>query len=183
MNQIKSLLLVAAMLVTALPVLAQQKRVSPHETISSVIDGDRVTIVYGRPYTKDPKSGEPRKIWGGLVPNGEVWRLGADESTLLLTQKTILFGETAVPAGAYSLFLLPQADGSAKLIISKQIGDWGAYQYSEKQDVARIDLKKEALEKAADQLTIAISKNTPAGGILKISWENTQFSVPFTVQK
>jgi len=183
MNQIKSLLLVAAMLVTALPVLAQQKRVSPHETISSVIDGDRVTIVYGRPYLKDPKSGEPRKIWGGLVPNGEVWRLGADESTLLLTQKTILFGETAVPAGAYSLFLLPQADGSAKLIISKQIGDWGAYQYSEKQDVARIDLKKEALEKAADQLTIAISKNTPAGGILKISWENTQFSVPFTVQK
>jgi len=183
MNQIKSLLLVAAMLVTALPVLAQQKRVSPHETISSVIDGDRVTIVYGRPYLKDPKSGEPRKIWGGLVPNGEVWRLGADESTLLLTQKTILFGETAVPAGAYSLFLLPQADGSAKLIVSKQIGDWGAYQYSEKQDVARIDLKKEALEKAADQLTIAISKNTPAGGILKISWENTQFSVPFTVQK
>jgi len=183
MNQIKSLLLVAAMLVTALPVLAQQKRVSPHETISSVIDGNRVTIVYGRPYTKDPKSGESRKIWGGLVPNGEVWRLGADESTLLLTQKTILFGETAVPAGAYSLFLLPQADGSAKLIVSKQIGDWGAYQYSEKQDVARIDLKKEALEKAADQLTIAISKNTPAGGILKISWENTQFSVPFTVQK
>ena len=171
------------MLVTALPVLAQQKRVSPHETISSVIDGDRVTIVYGRPYLKDPKSGEPRKIWGGLVPNGEVWRLGADESTLLLTQKTIMFGETAVPAGAYSLFLLPQADGSAKLIVSKQIGDWGAYQYSEKQDVARIDLKKEALEKAADQLTIAISKNTPAGGILKISWENTQFSVPFTVQK
>ena len=183
MNQIKSLLLVAAMLVTALPVLAQQKRVSPHETISSVIDGNRVTIVYGRPYLKDPKSGEPRKIWGGLVPNGEVWRLGADESTLLLTQKTIMFGETAVPAGAYSLFLLPQADGSAKLIVSKQIGDWGAYQYSEKQDVARIDLKKEALEKAADQLTIAISKNTPAGGILKISWENTQFSVPFTVQK
>ena len=183
MNQIKSLLLVAAMLVTALPVLAQQKRVSPHETIGAVIDGNRVTIVYGRPYTKDPKSGEPRKVWGGLVPDGQVWRLGADEATLLLTQKTILFGETAVPAGAYSLFLLPQADGSAKLIISKQLGEWGAYQYNEKQDLTRIDLKKEALEKAADQLTIAISKNSPAGGILKISWENTQFSVPFTVQK
>ena len=183
MNQIKSLLLVAAMLVTALPVLAQQKRVSPHETIGAVIDGNRVTIVYGRPYTKDPKSGEPRKVWGGLVPDGQVWRLGADEATLLLTQKTILFGETAVPAGAYSLFLLPQADGSAKLIISKQLGEWGAYQYNEKQDLARIDLKKEALEKTAEQLTIAISKNSPAGGVLKISWENTQFSAPFTVQK
>ncbi|MEJ0090829.1 MAG: DUF2911 domain-containing protein [Limisphaerales bacterium] len=183
MKKIKSCLVIAAIIFTALPLMAQQKRVSPHETISTVIDGDRVTIVYGRPYTKDPKSGAPRKIWGELVPNGEVWRLGADESTLLITQKTMTFGETEIPAGAYSLYLLPQADGSAKLIISKQLGEWGAYQYNEKQDFARIDLKKEALEKTADQLTIAISKNSPAGGILKISWENTQYSAPFTVKK
>lgn len=182
MNKIKSLLVLALLILCALPVLAQQKRVSPHETISTVIDGDRVTVVYGRPYSKDPKSGEPRKIWGELVPNGAVWRLGADEATLLITQKTITFGETPVPAGAYTLFLLPQADGSAKLIFSKQLGEWGAYKYDEKQDFARIDLKKEALEKTADQLTIAIAKNS-SGGDLKVMWENTQYSASFTVQK
>src|SRR5690349_6541655 len=62
---------------------------SPHETTSAVIGdrktGDRVTITYGRPYTKDPKTGEPRKIWGGLVKWDEPYRLGADEATLLLT--------------------------------------------------------------------------------------------------
>lgn len=183
MNKIKTTLVIAALIICALPVLAQQKRVSPHETISTVVDGDRVTVVYGRPYSKDPKSGEPRKIWGELVPNGKVWRLGADESTLLITQKAITFGETTVPAGAYSLFLLPQAEGPAKLIISKQLGDWGAYQYDEKQDLARIDLKKEPLEKAADQLTIAISKSAGGGGTLKIMWENTQYSAAFAVQK
>src|SRR5476649_1075231 len=100
----------------ALPSTAQQKRISPHETISAVVDGNRVTIVYGRPYTKDPKTGGPRKIWGGLVPYGKIWRTGADEATLLITQKPIVFGDTTIPAGAYTLFTLPQEDGTAKLI-------------------------------------------------------------------
>jgi hypothetical protein len=165
--------------------MAQQKRVSPHETISAVIDGNRVTIVYGRPYTKDPKTVEPRKIWGGLVPYGKIWRTGADEATLLITQKPIVFGDTTVPAGVYTLFTLPEEDGSAKLIINKQVGQWGVGpgSYDEQRDLARIDLKKDALEKTVDQLTVAVSKNPAGGGFLKIMWENTQFSAAFTVQK
>src|ERR1035441_1185234 len=100
MNEFKFALVIAALALSASPITAQQKRVSPHETISSVIDGNRVTIVYGRPYTKDPRSGEARKIWGGLVPFGKVWRTGADEATTLITQKPVLIGETTVPAGA-----------------------------------------------------------------------------------
>ena len=185
MNKIKSILVFATILASALPLMAQRQRVSPHETVSSVIDGDRVMVVYGRPYTKDPKTGEARKIWGGLVPYGKVWRTGADEATLLITQKPIVFGDTTVPAGAYTLFTLPQEDGSAKLIINKQVGQWGIGPgaYDEKQDLARIDLKKEALEKSVDELTIAIAKNADGGGLIKLSWENTQYSAPFTVVK
>ena len=166
----------------ALPIMAQQKRLSPHETVSAVIDGNRITVVYGRPYTKDPKTGENRKIWGKLVPYGKVWRTGADEATLLITQKAIVLGKTAIPAGAYTLFTLPAEDGSAKLIVNRQIGQWGL-QYDEKQDLARIDLKKDALETPVDQLTIAIEKNPAGGGTLKMTWENTQYSAPITVQQ
>jgi len=166
----------------AFPIMAQQKRLSPHETMSAVIDGNRITIVYGRPYTKDPKTGESRKIWGKLVPYGKVWRTGADEATLLITQKGIVLGKTPVPAGAYTLFTLPAEDGSAKLIINKQLGQWGL-QYDEKQDLARIDLKKDALETPVDQFTIAIEKNPSGGGTLKMVWGNTQFSAPLTVQQ
>jgi hypothetical protein len=185
MNKLKAILTIGAIIFSTLPLLAQQKRVSPHETISTVIDGNRVMIVYGRPYTKDYKTGENRKIWGGLVPYGEIWRTGADEATLLITQKPIVFGGTTVPAGAYTLFTLPQEDGSAKLIINKQVGQWGVGpgSYDEQQDLARIDFEKDAPEKTADQLTIAISKNPTGGGVLKISWEDAQFSAPFTVQK
>ena len=55
--------------------------------------------------------------------------------------------------------------------------------YDEKNDLARIDLKKDALEKPVDQFTIAVSKNPAGGGLLKFMWEDTQYSAAFTVQK
>lgn len=189
MNQFKSALVIAALALSASPLMAQQKRVSPHDTISTVIDGNRVTIVYGRPYTKDPRTGEARKIWGTLVPYGQIWRTGSDEATLLITQKPLVFGNTTIPAGAYTLWTLPNEDGTAKLAINKQIGQWGASRgdlkeiYDESLDVARINLKKDALDKPVDQFTMAIEKNPSGGGLLKMMWESTQFSVPFTVKK
>lgn len=188
MNKIKSALIITALLST-LPLMAQQRhRASPHETTGGVIDGNRVTIVYGRPYTKNPNSGETRKIWGGLVPYGEIWRTGADEATLLITQQPIVIGGTTVPAGAYTLWTLPKED-SAKLMINKQIGQWGINPrdpksvYDEKLNVAEVDLKKDTLDTPVDQFTMAVARNPSGGGIIKMSWENTQYSVPFTVQK
>lgn len=185
MNKLKFLVAIAAIVVSILPVAAQQKRVSPHETVSGVIEGCRVTVTYGRPYTKDPHTGDIRKIWGGLVPYDKVWRTGADEATILITQKTLKFGDTTVPAGAYTLWTLPAADGSAKLIINKQIGQWGVGRgsYDEQNDLARIDLAKEPLTTTVDQFTMAVSKNPDGGGVLKMSWENIQYSAPFTVEK
>jgi len=185
MNKFK-IALITTVLLGALPLMAQEKvnstgGHSPHETTSEVVDGNRVTIVYGRPYTKDPKTGAPREIWGKVVPYGRVWRTGSDEATLLITQKPIMIGETTVPAGAYTLRTLPAADGSAKLIINKQIGQWGVGpgSYDEKQDLARVDLKKETLETPVDQFTMAVTK----AGELKMSWDKIQYSVSFTVPK
>jgi hypothetical protein len=193
MNMHRFNLTLMAILISALPVLAQQKRVassggvSPHETISTVIGdrrtGCRVTVTYGRPFTKDPKTGEPRKIWGGLVPWDKADRLGADEATLLITQQPLMFGETTVPAGAYTLYIVPSTNGPSKLAISTSIGKWGV-PVDEKHDLARVDLKKDTLDKEVDQLTIGIDKDAAGtGGVLKIMWENTQFSAPFTVKK
>jgi hypothetical protein len=178
----RTFLILSVSLLTASFSIAQEKsRVSPHETVTAVVDGSEVTVVYGRPYTKDPKSGTPRKIWGELVPFGKVWRAGADEATLLTTKQTLDIGGTTIPAGTYSLFVLPES-GGGKLIVNKQTGQWGT-KYDEKQDLARIDMKKEAVEKQVDQFTIAIEKNPAGGGILKLTWENTQYSVALKAKK
>ncbi len=178
----RGLLILSLSFVVALPAVAQErKRVSPHETVTATIDGSEVTIVYGRPYTKDPKSGAARKIWGELVPFSKVWRAGADEATLLTTKQAFDIGGTTVPAGTYSLFMLPEENG-AKLIINKQTGQWGT-KYDEAQDLVRIDMKKEAAEKPVDQFTIAIEKNPAGGGTLKMTWENAQYSVALKGKK
>jgi len=182
MKHFRRNLLLSLSLVAASFAFAEDKpRVSPHETVTADIDGSDVTVVYGRPYTKDPKTGAPRKIWGEVVPFSKVWRTGADEATLLTTKQPLDIGGTSVPAGTYSLYTLPEANG-AKLIVNKQTGQWGT-KYDEKQDLARIDMKKEAAAKPADQFTIAIEKNPAGGGTLKMTWENTQYSVALKAKK
>ncbi len=179
---VSTLVIVAVAMVNALPVMAQQKRLSPHETISAVIDGNRLTVTYGRPYTKNPRTGEVRKIWGGLVPYGKPWRMGADEATLLVTQGPIEIGGKTIPAGSYTLYMMPEESGTSQLAISTRIGQWGV-PVDQSHDLARVDLNKEALDKTVDQFTMGIEKNPAGGGVLKLMWENTQFSVPFTIQK
>jgi Protein of unknown function (DUF2911) len=184
-------LVAAATLVSSTSAMAQaakkqRQRISPHETVTATIDGNEVKLVYGRPYTKDPKSGEIRKIWGGLVPFGKVWRTGADEATLLTTAAPIEIGGTSLAAGTYSLFTVPAEDGTAKLVINKKTGQWGVPydEASEKaNELARIDLKKTTLDKTIDQFTMAIEPQADGGGGLKMMWETTQYSVPFTVKK
>ena len=200
MNRLTSVLLVLG--ATALPLAAQQPaaaapaapagiappaapraRTSPHETVNANVDGGLIIVIYGRPYSAKGGQGEKRKIWGGLVPYGKVWRTGSDEATLLIVGKPVVIGGANVPAGAYTLWTLPAEDGSAKLIINKQIGQWGidnkgVAQRDEKLDLAVVDLKKDTLSSTVDQFTIALAgSRAPGGGAIKLVWEDTQYSV------
>ncbi len=176
MRPLRFTLALIAATVTAMPMSAQQVRKSPHETISKVLGDDRVSITYGRPYTKDPSTGAPRVIWGGIVHWDSPYRLGADEATTFVTQHPIMVGSALVPAGAYTLYEIPSEAGTSKLAISTNVGEWGV-PVEVTHDLARVDLKKDVLDKPVDQLTLAIEKGGDAGGVLKIMWENTQYSV------
>ncbi len=179
--KLKQTLSVIAVTSVALTIaLAQQKRVSPTETAKATIDGADVSISYGAPYTKDPKTGEPRKIWGSLVPYGKVWRTGANEATTLTTSKNLQFGSLSVPAGTYTLYTQPEESGG-KLIINKQTGQWGT-KYDQSQDLGRADLTKKDLSSPVDQFAIAIDQNSGGGGVIRLRWEKTEFSAPFTVK-
>jgi hypothetical protein len=184
-------LTVVTVVVAVAPAMAQaqkkqRQRLSPHETISLVVDGDRVTIVYGRPYTKKPGTDEVRKIWGGLVPYDAVWRTGADEATLLITEQPIAIGDLTLAPGSYTLFTYPAADGSAKLIVNKKVGQWGIPYDAKKEaanELGRVDLKKETLDSPVDQFTMAIERGPSGGGVISMMWETTKYSVPFSVKK
>src|SRR5579863_5326349 len=81
-------------------------------------DGKTITVNYSSPRMRG------RKIFGDLVPFGEVWRAGADEATALVTNVDVVVGGKNVPAGKYTLFILP-TQTKWTLIVSKQTGEWG----------------------------------------------------------
>jgi hypothetical protein len=164
---------------------APRARVSPHDTVTTSVgprgDSRRITITYGRPYSKDPKTGEIRKIWGGLVKSDTPERLGADEATLIITPVPLAIGATTIPAGAYTLYIVA-SESSAKLAFSSNIGKWGI-PVDDKHDVARVDLVKSSLENSVDQLTLTLEREGATDNYkLNIWWEKTKFSLPFTAK-
>ena len=182
---ITTLVITTAAMICALPAMAQQTKVnstggnSPHETTSATIGGrggPRITITYGRPYAKG------RVIWGTLVPWNQPWRMGSDEATLLIVQKPIEIGGTNLPAGAYTLYMIPSESGTSQLVISKGLGGWGI-PVDTAHDYAKVDLTKSMLDTPVDEFTMTVAQNPAGGGILKLSWEKTAFSVAFTIAK
>jgi hypothetical protein len=154
-------------------VAAQQKRASPHETIKATIDGANVSVTYGRPYMKS------RKIFGGIVPYGQVWRTGADEATILETDKALMFGALHVNPGKISLYSL-LTDKTWTLVLNKKTGQWGT-EYTQSEDLGRVPMRVETLSAPVEQFTITVEKN-PAGkgGVIVMQWETTKATLAFT---
>jgi hypothetical protein len=164
---------VAASLMVVPNVFAQ--KVSPAGTAEVTLEGKAIVIAYSRPYIKG------RKIMGGLVPYGQVWRTGADDATSLKTPVDLEIGGTKVPAGSYTLYTLPSESGW-KLIINKQTGQWGT-EYDESKDLARVDMKKSGLASPLEQFTISFVKKDAKAAELTLEWENTKLSVPVRVMR
>lgn len=121
-----------------------------------------------------------RKIYGGLVPYGEVWRTGANEATTFITSADVTVGGTSVPAGSYTIFTVPNAD-SWKLIINKKTGEWGIPYKYQSDELARVDMNVSKLPSPVEDFTISYEK-TGNGCTMHIDWETTRASVAITAK-
>lgn len=131
--------------------------------------GKSITVDYSSPRAKG------RKIFGALVPFGEVWRAGANEATTFVTTSDLMVGGTHVPAGSYTIFTVPNKD-KWTLIINKKTGEWGIPYKYESDELARVDMKVSSTPSAVEDFTISFDK--AAGGCsLRMEWENTKASV------
>jgi hypothetical protein len=163
------IMLIAAVAIAQQPPEDKSKRPSPHDKAEVALKGKKITIEYGRPYLKG------RKVGQELAPYGQVWRTGADEATTLITEIDLNIGGVKVPAGKYTLYTLP-SEGTWKLIINKQTGQWGT-RYDQSQDLARVDMKKSSLPQPVEQFTISFDKKSESTADLNLDWENTRVSV------
>jgi tetratricopeptide (TPR) repeat protein len=145
---------------------------SPGASVKTEIGTAAVTIDYHRPGVKG------RKIWGELVPYGQVWRLGANNATTITFSDAVKVEGKDVPAGTYGLFAIPAQD-KWTLILNKQPKQWGAYFYKAEEDVLRFDVQPQA-GPFTEWMVFGI---TPAGSgkaVVEMAWENLR--VPFRVE-
>jgi len=140
-------------------------QLSPRDTARATMSGAEVWVDYSRPQKRG------RVIFGDVVPWNAVWRTGANAATQLSTSADLVIGGATVPAGKYTLWTLPTQSGW-KLIINKQTGQWGT-EYSEAQDLVRVDAKVETLAAPVEQMLIAFEP-----GALTVSWDKTKVSIP-----
>lgn len=162
------------------PALAQprdksQRPSPPAKATCKLAEGKTITVEYSSPRTKG------RKVFGGLVPMGEVWRLGANEATSLVTDAPLSVGGKAIPAGSYTLFAIPNAN-KWTLIISKKTGEWGVPYPGEANDLARVDMTTSKLPAPVENFTIAFDQS---GGTctMQVDWETTRATIAMSARK
>jgi len=152
----------------------QRPILSPRDTVSLELGtGRRVYIDYGRPSMRG------RRIMGGLVPYGRVWRTGANAATTLVTDVDLEIGGTQVRRGTYTLYTIPTSQGWT-LIVNRQTGQWGT-QYEPARDLARIPMQVSRLRAPVEQFTIDLEQGRAGAGTLALEWETTRAVVPFRV--
>jgi hypothetical protein len=134
---------------------------SPRDSVVAMVGEATVRISYSRP------SARGRTIDGEVVPWNQIWRTGANQATQLSTDRALLIGDATVPAGTYSLWTLPSAEGWT-LIVNSQHGQWGT-DYDQARDSARIPMSSQAADSHVEQFTISVSSEGGSGR-LALAW-------------
>jgi hypothetical protein len=147
---------------------------SPTQTIDQEIGLGHAVVTYSRPNVKD------RKIFGGLVPFGTVWRTGANTATEIIFSEDVKLEGHNVPAGTYSLFTIPDKD-QWTIILNKAVKDWGAYSYKPENDLLRFTVKPAHLNDKHETFAIQFANSTTSSADLQIVWDYTVVSVRVTV--
>ena len=160
----------------------QSQRPSPAANANcSFTDGKTVTVAYSSPRAKG------RKIYGGLVPYGKVWRAGANEATTITIDTDVTIGGKTIPAGTYTIFTIPNED-KWTMIINKTTKNakggplWGVPYPGEEGDFARVDMKASKLASPVENFTLSFDKSG-SGCVMNLDWETTRASIEISEKK
>jgi TolA-binding protein len=176
MNNLRLFLLLSSVLLTAALCQAQSTqldlpRQSQHAVVMQRIGVTDITINYHRPLAND------RKVWGGLVPYGQVWRAGANENTTITFSGPVTIEGQPLDKGTYGLHMIPN-ESQWTIIFSKMHTAWGSFSYDQKEDALRITVKPQPTE-LHNALLYDFNQLQPDSAVVTMSWDKV--AVPFKV--
>jgi hypothetical protein len=137
---------------------------SPKATATGKIGETAVTISYCQPAVKG------RKIWGDLVPYGQVWRTGANDATLIEFSNDVMIEGKKLAKGKYAMFTIP-TEKDWTIVFNKDVKQWGAYSYKEANDALRVQVNPKKSAALTERMTFAVNKSA-----VDLTWENLMVS-------
>ncbi len=146
-------------------------RPSQHALVSQRLGITDINIVYSRPLVNG------RKIWGSLVPYGQVWRTGANENTTIEFTDPVTIDGHPLAKGIYGLHMIPN-ENEWTVIFSKNSTSWGSFSYDKAEDALRVNVKPRPAD-LHNALTYDFDDLKPDSAVVELEWE--KLAVPFTV--
>jgi hypothetical protein len=143
-------------------------------TVKQTVGVTDVTIVYSRPGVKG------REIWGKVVPYNEIWRAGANLSTMLEVSEDVKIEGQKVPAGKYSIFMIPAQTGDWTLVINKAVLIGGTNGYKQEEDVFRAKVKPQMMTTSQEWLAYTVDDLTDSTATIALVWEKAR--IPFKIE-
>lgn len=152
---------------------------SPRDSVSARVGDAAITVRYARPKKRG------RTIFGDIVPWDTVWRTGANDATVLATNRDLEIGGARVPAGSYTLFTIPSRNGATLIINRETMRDGeplAGTDYDARHDLARIPMTTKTLATPTEALTIDVTPSGAQAGVIRIAWDTREMTVPFRLR-
>jgi tetratricopeptide (TPR) repeat protein len=146
-------------------------RDSQHAVLTQRVGVTDITINYHRPLVKG------RKIFGSIVPYGQVWRAGANENTTITFTDSVTIEGQPLAAGTYGLHMIPN-ENEWTVIFSKMANAWGSFSYDQKEDALRVNVKPQGTA-FHEALTYEFDQPTADSAVAMLSWDKV--AVPFKI--
>jgi len=146
-------------------------RDSQHAKVIQRVGITDIIINYHRPLVKG------RKIWGSIVPYGQVWRAGANENTTIEFTDPVTIEGKPLAKGIYGLHTIP-GENEWTVIFSKNSTAWGSFTYNQSEDALRVTVKPQTAE-MKEALAYDVDSLTPDSAVVTLRWEKV--AVPFKV--
>jgi hypothetical protein len=158
--------------------LAEQRtgpsQLSVRDTTRATIGAATFTVDYGRPLLRG------RTLLGNVISYDRVWRTGANAATQFTTSAPIRLAGLSLPAGTYTLWTVPHAQG-VDLIVNRQTGQWGT-EYSRARDLGTAPMKSESVTTPVEKFTISIEGRGARRGTLVMAWGTFRWTAPIELQ-
>ncbi|UII80446.1 DUF2911 domain-containing protein [Flagellimonas sp. CMM7] len=173
-----SRILIAFLLIVCIQGNAQitHPKASPFAIVEQEVGLSKISVKYSRPATKG------REIFGGLVPYGRIWRVGANESTKITVDTDMNVMGNTLPKGTYAMYAFPKPSGW-QMVFHKNTSHWGdgRKNYDPKEDLFRVNVKPKSVAQHQENFLMAFDSITHNSANMTLTWANTQVSIPFSV--